>query len=78
MLYEMARPLLVQANNNYETGTVSKDEFIRSLKGIAFHLEESLKCLAFEEEGTKEGNQAKCAAKSLAEVKEIIFFSDFI
>ena len=74
----MHRPMLAQATGNYENGTISKDLFLESLKNISFQLEESIKCLTDEEEGTKEGDQAKSAIKSLAEIKEILFFSEFI
>ena len=39
---------------------------------------EIIKCLSEEEDGSKEANQAKLASKSLAEIKEIIFFSDYL
>ena len=77
-MFEMHRPLLVQANKSYEMATISKDEFIDILKQISGQLEESIKCLQPEAEGTKEANQAKMAMKALAEVKEAIFFSDFL
>ena len=46
MLYEMHRPMLVQASSNYENGTISKDEFITSLKNISLQV-------TFSEKGTK-------------------------
>ena len=78
ILYELNRTILAQSTKHYETGTISKNEFLSSLKSISSQFEESIKCLSVEEEGSKEANQAKLAAKSLAEIKELIFFSDFI
>ena len=78
ILYEMNRAILAQATKHYETGEISKNDFLLSLKSISSQFEESIKCLSVEEEGSKEANQAKLAAKSLAEIKEMIFFSDFI
>ena len=57
---------------------MSKNEFLSSLQEISRQLEESIKCLSEEEDGSKEANQAKLASKSLAEIKEIIFFSDYL
>ena len=77
-MYELNRAILAQSTKHYETGKISKTEFLSSLKSISSQFEESIKCLSVEEEGSKEANQAKLAAKSLAEIKELIFFSDFI
>ena len=78
ILYELNRSNLAQSTKHYETGVISKSEFLSSLKSISSQFEESIKSLSVEEEGSKEANQAKLAAKSLAEIKELIFFSDFI
>ena len=59
-------------------GAITKDEFLSTLKKISSQLEESIKCLEPEAEGTKEAYQAKMAKKALSGIKELIFFSDFI
>merc|ERR1712156_245084 len=51
VLYEMHRPMLVQASSNFENGTMSKNKFLTSLQNISLQLEESIKCLADEEDG---------------------------
>jgi hypothetical protein len=78
VLYEIHRPQMVKVNNAYESGSMAKDEFIKSLRGICVQLEESIKCLETEAEGTKEAYLAKLAGKSLTGIKELIFFSDFL
>jgi len=42
------------------------------------YLNESLRCLEVEPEGTKESSIAKLAKKALSQTKEIILFSDFL
>ena len=74
----MHRPLLITVNKAFESGSISKDNFLDELKRITAYLEESIKCLTPEAEGTKEAYQAKLAAKSLSGIKEIIFFSEFL
>ena len=78
VLYEMHRPMLIKYNKAYELGAIKKEEFIKNLKKIQASLEESIKCLLPEAEGTKEAYQAKLATKALSSVKEFIFFSDFL
>ena len=77
-LYEMYRPMSVQANKSYDLGQISKDDFIATLKTLSVQLEESVKCLLPEAEGTKACYQGKLAAKALTDIKEAIFFSDFL
>ena len=74
----MHRPMMVLSNHLYESGKMSKKEFLSDLKRISFNLEESVKCLQTEPEGTKEALQGKLAVKALAGVKELIFFADFL
>lgn len=78
VLFELHRPLLIKANKSYASGSISKEDFIKALKKISIQLEESVKCLKVEAEGTKEAYQAQLAAKALTGIKEIVFFSDFI
>lgn len=78
VLYEMHKPMMVKANKGYQTGDITKDEFLKTLKKISIQLEESVKCLEVEADGTKEAYQAKMATKALSGVKELIFFSDFL
>ena len=65
-------------NSFSKTGAISKEEFLNTLKKISCQLEESIKCLQPEAEGTKEAYQAKLATKALKGIKELIFFSDFL
>ena len=65
-------------NSFSKTGAISKEEFLNTLKKISCQLEESIKCLQPEAEGTKEAYQAKLANKALKGIKELIFFSDFL
>ena len=74
----MHRPLLIKANKAYESGAITKEEFVKNLKKIQISLEESQKCLQPEADGTKEAYQGKMASKAMAGIKELIFFSDFI
>ena len=74
----MHKPQLIQANMNYEKGEISKENFVSTLKKISLNLEESVKCLESEFEGTKEAHQCQLAIRSLKEVKELLFFSDFL
>jgi len=78
VLFEMHRPMMVKANRDYESGDISKEEFLNTLRKISCQLEESIKCLQPEAEGTKEAYQAKLANKALKGIKELIFFSDFL
>lgn len=70
--------MLIKANKSYESGCISKDDFLVSLRNISQILEESVKCLQAEAEGTKEALQASMASKALTGIKEILFFSEFI
>ena len=78
VLFELHKPLLIEANSMHELGNLTTPEFVCELRKIASFLEESVKCLQFEPDGTKPAHQAKWAIKALKEVKEIIFFSDFL
>ena len=78
VLYEVHRPKMIKANKAYESGDITKEEFIKTLKNIQMTLEESIQCLQPEADGTKEAHQGRLAAKAMAGIKEIIFFSDFL
>ena len=70
--------MLIKANKDYERNLINKAEFIAILRKLSGQLEESIKCLEPEAEGTKEKHQAGLATKALTGIKELIFFSDFI
>lgn len=78
VLYEVHRPKMIKANKAYESGDITKEEFVKTLKNIQMTLEESIQCLQPEADGTKEAHQGRLAAKAMAGIKEIIFFSDFL
>ena len=78
VLFDLHRPMMVQANQAYAKGEIKKDEFIQTLKKISSNLEESVKCLLPEAEGTKEAYVCQLAQKALNGIKEVIFFSDFL
>ena len=78
VLYDLHRPLLIKANKAYGEGEIKKEEFIQTLKKISCSLEESVKCLLPEAEGTKENYQCQLAQKALNGIKELLFFSDFL
>ena len=78
VLFDLHRPMMVQANQAYGKGEIKKDEFMQTLKKISSNLEESVKCLLPEAEGTKEAYVCQLAQKALNGIKEVIFFSDFL
>lgn len=78
VLYEMHRPMLIKANRDYERNHINKAEFLTILKQISAQLEESIKHLEPEAEGTKEKHQCVLASKALTSIKDLIFFSDFL
>ena len=59
-------------------GTSGKEVFLKELKMIEDILKESIQCLQYEPENTKEWLTYKAAKKSLSDIGEILFFSDFI
>ena len=77
-MFDLNRPMMVQANQAYAKGEIKKDEFMQTLKKISSNLEESVKCLLPEAEGTKEAYVCQLAQKALNGIKEVIFFSDFL
>ena len=68
---------MIKTNKAYESGDMTKEEFVKTLKNIQMTLEESIQCLQPEADGTKEAHQGRLAAKAMAAIKELIFFSDF-
>ncbi len=70
--------MMVKVNKDLSTGQISKEDFVKTLVTIRDHLEEAVKCLEPEFDGTKEAYQCKMAQKALVNIKEIIHFSDFL
>ena len=65
--------MVIEGNRAYEIGIITKESYIQTLKHASFLLEESLKCFKYDEP-----EQEKMVGKSLAEIKEVLFFSDFL
>ena len=78
VLYDLHRPSMLKANLAYSKGEMKKEEFLQTLKKISGQLEESVKCLLPEAEGTKEAFICQLAQKALNGIKEVIFFSEFL
>ena len=55
-----------------------KSTFVKELKEIEEILKESIQCLQYEPERTKEALTYKAAKKALSDIGEILFFADFI
>ena len=65
--------MVIEGNRAYDIGVITKETYIKTLKQACQVLEESLKCFKHDEP-----EQEKMVAKALSEIKEVLFFADFL
>ncbi len=78
VLGELHKPILIKLNQDFQRGKTAKDDFIKNLRDLRASLEESVRCLEFEPEGTKEWKTMLSSKKAIAEIKDVILFADYL
>lgn len=73
VLFDYQHAIVTEGNRAYEIGVITKEIYIKTLKRACQLLEESMKCFKHDEP-----EQEKMVGKALSEIKEVLFFSDFL
>ena len=73
VLFDYQHAIVIEGNRAYEIGVITKETYIKTLNQACQLLEESMKCFKHDEP-----EQEKMVGKALSEIKEVLFFSDFL